>query len=122
MSAGAARLASVRRSHRRRCRHPPHPHMWDGATRGSSGASIMRPLIGITCSVIARPAPQRPVYGISQAYSAAIERAGGIPVLLPPQSDPDAARTLCARLDGLLFTGGGDLDPATYGEDRRSEC
>lgn len=82
----------------------------------------MRPLIGISSNVIARPDPLPPVYGVSQAYSSAIERAGGIPVLIPPQTDPDAVRTLCERLDGILFTGGGDLDPATYGETRIEEC
>lgn len=82
----------------------------------------MRPLIGLTSSVISRPEPQRPVYGISQAYSAAIERAGGIPIIIPPQSDPTAAHAIAARLDGILFTGGGDLDPATYGEERLSVC
>ncbi len=82
----------------------------------------MRPLIGITSSVIARPAPQRSVYGISQAYSAAIERAGGIPLIIPPQTDPDAARAIYERLDGILFTGGGDIDPAAYGEERLERC
>lgn len=82
----------------------------------------MRPLIGISSSVISRPEPLRPVYGISQAYSAAVERAGGIPVIIPPQTDPEAASTLSARLDGILFTGGGDLEPATYGEERMSVC
>ena len=96
----------------RRRRHP----------RQSLEHYIMRPLIGITSSVIARPAPQRSVYGISQAYSAAIERAGGIPLIIPPQTDPDAARAIYERLDGILFTGGGDIDPAAYGEGRLERC
>src|SRR5579884_1122366 len=87
-----------------------------------AGVCTMRPLIGITSSVIARQEPQRPVYGISQAYSAAIERAGGIPLIIPPQTDPDAVRAIYDRLDGILFTGGGDIDPAHYGEARLEKC
>lgn len=81
----------------------------------------MRPLIGITCSVFSRAEPLRPLYGVNQSYALAVERAGGIPVLLPPQSDPDALREIAARLDGLLLSGGGDVDPALYGEERLPE-
>jgi putative glutamine amidotransferase len=49
------------------------------------------------------------------AYARAVERAGGVPVLLPPQA-PGSAPTVVERLDGLLVTGGADVDPARYGE------
>jgi len=43
----------------------------------------------------------------------AVRRAGGIAVLLPPGDErPDE---ILARLDGLIFTGGGDVEPALYG-------
>jgi putative glutamine amidotransferase len=43
----------------------------------------------------------------------AVQLAGGLPVLLPPsQIDP---QRLLAKLDGLIFAGGGDLDPEIYG-------
>ena len=45
-------------------------------------------------------------------YINQISEAGGVPVLLPPV--PGIARAL-GRLDGLILTGGGDLDPAGYG-------
>jgi gamma-glutamyl-gamma-aminobutyrate hydrolase PuuD len=46
-------------------------------------------------------------------YVQAVERAGGRALLVPP-SDEAVDETLDA-LDGLLFSGGGDLDPASYG-------
>lgn len=60
-------------------------------------------------------------------YSDAVVRAGGVPVLLPPAAaaerrDPDAeevrlaARSLVARLDALVVSGGADVDPRLYGE------
>jgi len=45
-------------------------------------------------------------------------RAGGVPVLLPPATDdPDAAAAAVARLDGLVVSGGADVDPHQYGEE-----
>ncbi|TWP35672.1 gamma-glutamyl-gamma-aminobutyrate hydrolase family protein [Leekyejoonella antrihumi] len=50
-------------------------------------------------------------------YADAVRRAGGVPVLLPPVADPDdAARRVLPRLDGLIISGGADVDPARYGQ------
>lgn len=49
-------------------------------------------------------------------YAAAVEATGGIPVLLPP-SDPATAPAVVARLDGLVISGGADVDPERYGAD-----
>ncbi len=77
----------------------------------------MRPVIGITSyAEVARwgvwetPAALAPM-----AYVRAIEHAGGRALLVPP-SDVGVEETLDA-LDGLLCSGGGDIDPAAYGED-----
>jgi putative glutamine amidotransferase len=58
-------------------------------------------------------------------YADAVVRAGGVPVLLPPAPAADdqdasvlrsAAATAVARVDGLIVTGGADVDPGLYGE------
>lgn len=82
----------------------------------------MRPLIGISCGVFPRNEPLRPIFGISQSYALAVERAGGLPVLIPPQPDREALRAVSARIDGLLLPGGGDIDPACYGEELLPIC
>jgi len=41
-----------------------------------------------------------------------VRRSGGLPVLLPP-GEPDPAAILNV-VDGIIFSGGGDIDPATY--------
>jgi gamma-glutamyl-gamma-aminobutyrate hydrolase PuuD len=72
----------------------------------------MRPLIGIT--VGATPSRDGFDYArLRMTYVRAVERAGGLPVLVPPVGDLDA---ILGRLDGLLLPGGGDIDPAEYGE------
>lgn len=54
-------------------------------------------------------------YCSHHAYVEAVRLAGGLPVLLPP-GEPDPAAILNV-VDGLIFTGGGDIDPATYNGD-----
>jgi putative glutamine amidotransferase len=58
---------------------------------------------------------------LDRRYSEAVQRAGGIAVLLPPDttltSDPDA---LLDALDGVILAGGRDVDPATYGAERHA--
>jgi len=50
-------------------------------------------------------------------YARSIERAGGVPLLLPPVAAPGAAGDVLARLDGLLIAGGADVNPARYGQE-----
>jgi putative glutamine amidotransferase len=75
----------------------------------------MRPLIGIT--TYAQDAKwgvwHLPAALIPLDYVDAVERAGGRPVLIPPSED-GIDETLDA-LDGIVFSGGADVDPALYG-------
>jgi putative glutamine amidotransferase len=52
-------------------------------------------------------------------YAAGLEAAGGLPMLLPPLTpDPAVVEGVLDGLHGLLLTGGGDVDPASYGAER----
>ena len=51
-------------------------------------------------------------------YVRAVERAGGAPLLVPPGADLEAT---LAVVDGLIFSGGSDLDPELYGESAHPE-
>jgi putative glutamine amidotransferase len=59
---------------------------------------------------------------INYPYVRAIEASGGIPVLLPYMECDETVEALVALCDGFLFTGGADVDPAHYGEERTPAC
>lgn len=65
---------------------------------------------------------EAPAALLSFAYVAAIQTAGGMAVMIPPdpelERDPDQ---ILDQLDGLILAGGADIDPATYGEDPHPE-
>jgi putative glutamine amidotransferase len=72
------------------------------------------PLIGISTSITVDEYPERAY--VNSAYLRAVEQAGGVPVLLAPQLSPAARDALWARLDGLVLTGGGDIEPSRFGQ------
>lgn len=53
---------------------------------------------------------------LAEGYYESILSAGATPVVLPPTEDADALTTLLDRIDGLLLSGGGDLNPLFMGE------
>ncbi len=59
-----------------------------------------------------------PASFLPKVYFEAVNRAGGIAVLLPPQPvDDDIANRVLDGLDGIIITGGKDVDPARYGQE-----
>ena len=78
----------------------------------------MRPLIGIPCQSDFRDGSRRPIYCNNRAYVHAVENAGGVPILIPIFQDLSLLDTLLPRLDGLLLSGGIDIEAARFGEER----
>jgi putative glutamine amidotransferase len=70
--------------------------------------------IGISSSPIVHE--DRHVDSVNTAYVEAVVAAGGLPVVLPVL-DPALAAAALDGLDGLLLSGGGDIDPTRYGEE-----
>lgn len=75
---------------------------------------MAKPLIGLTTTRIHRRSNPL-AFGANKPYSQSISDAGGLPVLIPSNVADDDLEGLLARLDGILFTGGYDIDPLQYG-------
>lgn len=54
---------------------------------------------------------------LASDYIRSVEKAGGIPVLLPIVEDADSIWDFVKSLDGILFSGGADINPRLYGEE-----
>ncbi len=72
----------------------------------------MRPLIGITCSL---GFGESASYRLHPSYVNAISHTGGAAVILP-HTDEQGIRELIGTLDGIVLSGGDDIDPAYYHE------
>jgi len=75
--------------------------------------SAAKPLIGLTCTV--RYEDGAVLYGLYASYIKALEAAGGLPVLIAHDLQPETLRAIYERVDGVLLTGGGDVAPNEYG-------
>ena len=68
----------------------------------------MKPLIGITTNQ-SKNANGQPTVMLMQSYINAVIQAGGVPVLVPSLVAEDGWDIIYSRLDGILFSGGGDI-------------
>jgi putative glutamine amidotransferase len=71
------------------------------------------PIIGITSGRETEGGPIRHV-SVPEAYIQAVIRAGGLPVIITPGLPEKDFEELRSHLNGLLLTGGGDIDPARF--------
>jgi putative glutamine amidotransferase len=58
-----------------------------------------------------------PVVSGGRLYADAVQRAGGLPVVIPPTDDVDLIRATVERCDGMVLLGGGDVSPSQYGRE-----
>lgn len=75
----------------------------------------MQPVIGITTALRTHSASGHQYHEIYALNAFAVERAGGLPLLIPAGLQTDTLRALYERADALLIPGGGDINPARYG-------
>jgi putative glutamine amidotransferase len=78
----------------------------------------MRPRIGITASQTREPALGRLYNAVSVSYARGVLEAGGLPILLPVL--PGTELEQLEHLDGLLLSGGVDVDPEHFGADHEA--
>lgn len=57
-----------------------------------------------------------PVVSGGRLYADAVQRAGGLPVVIPPTDDAELIRATVERCDGMVLLGGGDVSPTKYGQ------
>lgn len=85
----------------------------------------MKPLIGITCNFSHDDTPgltthygllEQKWHMLADEYIRAVENAGGIPVILPIYKNKESMAEALEHLDGVLISGGNDVDPSLYGE------
>jgi putative glutamine amidotransferase len=97
--------------------------------RRSLASRNERPLIGVTTSEVrpaerVTPLPEGEPRGVEMAlgmpYLRGVEAAGGLPLVIPPLA-PEAIEPLLDRVDGILLSGGPDLDPDLYGAEPHAE-
>ena len=71
------------------------------------------PIIGITSGQVLNTSGI-PLCQIGQAYVTAVHQAGGLPLMIPIGVSPSSSETLLKRLDGVLVSGGGDIDTQRF--------
>ena len=83
---------------------------------------MKKPIIVLSPQKMPMEAPFGGDYHYTNTFNtAAVLKAGGLPVL-PPFLTEAEARSLMETADGLFLTGGADIDPALYGQDKDPAC
>ncbi len=77
----------------------------------------MKPIIGLTTEVT-----EEKLTRLKNSYVCAIADTGGIPFPLPYTENAETIDDFVALCDGFVFTGGADIDPAYFGEEKKSTC
>ena len=72
---------------------------------------MVNPIIGITGNFGDKGCE------LAQGYYLSVLKAGGTPLVIPPHSDHEVLLSLLDTLDGILFSGGGDINPLLLGEE-----
>jgi putative glutamine amidotransferase len=86
-------------------------------------SSARKPVGACTVAVTAgiRPDGDTKRVRLAAAYVSALENAGLVPLIVPPLSSDGAAEAIIHSVSGLVLTGGEDVDPALYGEERHEK-
>lgn len=80
----------------------------------------MKPVIGISGSIIISKGNAFAGYErsyVNQDYVESVLRAGGIPLIIPFNCDMEATKEMIEKVDGLILSGGHDIDPKHYNEE-----
>jgi putative glutamine amidotransferase len=80
-----------------------------------------KPIIGITLSFFRTASREEGRQSPWLAYADVVSENGGLPLFLPTHLDPGQSRGIYERIDGLILSGGGDILPQSYGDDRRAD-
>ena len=78
----------------------------------------MKPVIGL----IPLYDDEKESYWMLPGYMKVVEKCGGLPIMLPLTTDEEVLEQAYNLCDGILFTGGHDVSPAVYGEDKKNAC
>lgn len=82
----------------------------------------LRPVIGITPSFEPHGSNSDPnrlhgIHRLDDNYARAVRLSGGLPLILPTTREIQVVTDYLQAVDGLIFSGGGDVNPILYGED-----
>ena len=78
----------------------------------------MKPIIGMFAKIYENDLTTEMYY----QYHEAVEKAGGVPVLLPYVKEEDTIDAFIELCDGFFITGGVDVEPTRYGDEKKETC